>query len=165
MAQSAPTLVYQTRESETITGCVVGHVTSAARREILFTCYSGVVKSLVDRKQARKLGATTEDTSQLTEVQIKQEKTAKADHLQDEIAKLEQKLALEEQKVQSLVQKQKQLPRQASQQPASAAAQGSGQAQLATKGFKVDYRMNLVSQQAAYELTITSQRPIETILL
>ena len=60
-----------------ITGCTIGHVTSAARKEILFTCFSGAIKSLVDRRQARKIGATTEDTSQLTDAQIKQEKSVK----------------------------------------------------------------------------------------
>lgn len=50
VATSQPSLVYQIKDSETITGCVVGNVTSAARAEILFTCYSGAIKSLVDRR-------------------------------------------------------------------------------------------------------------------
>ena len=50
MGSSSPILVFETKDSETITGCVIGNVTSAARREVLFTCYSGAVKSLVDRK-------------------------------------------------------------------------------------------------------------------
>ncbi len=111
---SQPALVFQTKDNETITGCVIGHVTSAARSEILFTCYSGAIKSLVDRRQAKKLGATTEDTSQVTDAQIKQEKTAKLSALQSEVAKLEQKVALEEKKVDEQVQKQKQIPKQAS---------------------------------------------------
>lgn len=45
-----PTLVFEARDTESITGCVVGHVTSAVRSEILFTCYSGDIKSLVDRR-------------------------------------------------------------------------------------------------------------------
>ena len=68
---SQPDIVFEVKDSEVITGITVGHVTSAARREVLFTCYSGVIKSLVDKRQARKLGATTEDTTQMTEVQIK----------------------------------------------------------------------------------------------
>ena len=94
-----PTLVFQIKESEQITGCVVGHVTSAQRKEILFTCFSGAVKSLVDRKQARRLGTTTEDTTQLIDAQIKQEKSSKLTALQQEVQKLEQKLAQEEQKL------------------------------------------------------------------
>ena len=47
---SEPTLVFEVREQETITGVTVGHITSAARKEILFSCYSGAIKSLVDRK-------------------------------------------------------------------------------------------------------------------
>lgn len=64
---SQPVLVFETKDSETITGCVIGHVTSVVRREILFTCYSGAIKSLVDKRQARKLGATTEDTTQASD--------------------------------------------------------------------------------------------------
>ena len=66
-AASQPSLVSFIKDSETVTGSIVGNITSAARREILFTCYSGAVKSLVDRRQARKLGATTEDTTQITD--------------------------------------------------------------------------------------------------
>ena len=58
-----PSLVFETRDSDVITGCVVGHITNGARSEILFTCYSGKVKSLMDRRMARKLGAAVEDTT------------------------------------------------------------------------------------------------------
>ena len=68
---SQPLLAFVAKDTEVITGCVVGHVTSAARREILFTCFSGAIKSLVDRRQARKLGATTEDTTAMTEAEVK----------------------------------------------------------------------------------------------
>ena len=97
--QSEPDIVFLTKDTEVITGIVVGHITSAIRKEIMFSCYSGAVKSLVDKRQAKKIGATTEDTSQLTDAQIKQEKSAKLNVLTTEIAKLEQKAALEEQKV------------------------------------------------------------------
>ena len=92
VGQSAPILVFETKDSETITGCVVGNVTSAARKELLFTCYSGAVKSLVDRRQAKRLGATTEDTNQLTDAQLKQEKTTKAAALATEVTALEQRV-------------------------------------------------------------------------
>ena len=72
-----PALFFQVKETEAITGCVVGHVTSAARREILLSCYSGAIKSLVDKRQARRFGATTEDTQQMTEAQLKTEKDKK----------------------------------------------------------------------------------------
>ena len=32
-------------------------------------------------------------------------------------------------------------------------------------GFKVSYKLNLVPSIAAYDVTITSQRPIDTVLL
>lgn len=38
-------------------------------------------------------------------------------------------------------------------------------ANLENKGFKADYKMNLINSQAAYDLTITSQRPLDTIIL
>lgn len=36
---------------------------------------------------------------------------------------------------------------------------------LEAQGFRADFKLNLISHQAAYDLTITSQRPIDTILL
>ena len=98
-----PDIVFEVKDSEVITGITVGHVTSAVRREVLFTCYSGVIKSLVDKRQARKLGATTEDTAQMSEAQIKQEKSDKLNVLTQEIAKLEQKAEQEEKKVQEQI--------------------------------------------------------------
>jgi len=44
----------------------VGYITSVKAKEILISCYSGAIKSLIDRKYAKKLGAVTEDTSGLT---------------------------------------------------------------------------------------------------
>ena len=69
--------MFETRDSDTITGCVVGNITNGARVEILFTCYSGTIKALMDRRLARKLGAAVEDTSKVTDAQIKQEKQTK----------------------------------------------------------------------------------------
>jgi hypothetical protein len=77
--------VFEIKDSEVITGISIGHITSAARREVLFTCYSGMIKTLIDKRQARKLGATTEDTTQMTEVQLKQEKSEKLNVLTAEI--------------------------------------------------------------------------------
>lgn len=56
-------LVFETKENETITGLCCGHITSASKKEIIFSCYSGAIKSLVDKKAAKKMGAQTEDTS------------------------------------------------------------------------------------------------------
>ena len=47
------------------------------KKEILFSCYSGAVKTLVDKKHAKKLGAITEDSSSLTDAQLKIEKDKK----------------------------------------------------------------------------------------
>jgi len=60
-------LVFQGKETETITGIAVGYITSVKSKEILISCYSGTIKSLVDRKHAKKLGAVTEDASALTD--------------------------------------------------------------------------------------------------
>ena len=46
----AATLVHEMRETETVTGIDVGFITSATKKEILYTCFSGAVKSLIDRK-------------------------------------------------------------------------------------------------------------------
>lgn len=59
-------LVYETRESETITGIDVGFITSSSKKEILYTCYSGAVKSLIDRKSLKKFGTVTEDNTALS---------------------------------------------------------------------------------------------------
>ena len=56
-------LVFSAKEQETITGVAFGHITSSQKLEIIFSCFSGAIKSIVDRKQAKKIGATTEDTS------------------------------------------------------------------------------------------------------
>ena len=93
--------MFETRESDTITGCVIGHITNGARTEILFTCYSGTVKSLMDRRLARKLGAAAEDTTKVTDAQINKEKQTKLTSLQKEVAALEQKAAQEEEKFQA----------------------------------------------------------------
>jgi|Transcript_18065 hypothetical protein len=83
---SEPALVYETKDSDTITGFVVGHIASTARSEILFTCFSGAVKSLMDRRLARKLGAATEDTTKVTDAQINKEKQTKLAAMKTEIA-------------------------------------------------------------------------------
>lgn len=64
---SRPNLVFETKEKETITGIVVGNITSVKYKEVLFACYSGAVKSLVHKKQLAKMGTTTEDPHALTE--------------------------------------------------------------------------------------------------
>ena len=54
-------MVFETKEHDTITGLVVGNVTNTKHKEILFTCYSGALKSLVSKKQMTKMGTLTED--------------------------------------------------------------------------------------------------------
>ena len=46
---------------------MIGNITSATKKEILFSCYSGAIKTLVDKKHAKKLGAITEDSSALND--------------------------------------------------------------------------------------------------
>lgn len=45
----------------------VGNFTSSQKQEIIFTCFSGAIKSVLERKHAKRLGAMTEDTAGLTE--------------------------------------------------------------------------------------------------
>ena len=63
--------MFTIKEQDVVTGVVVGHITSATKKEILFSCYSGAIKTLVDRKHAKRLGTLTEDSSALTDAQLK----------------------------------------------------------------------------------------------
>ena len=67
-------MVFEIKQEETITGLAVGYITSATKKEILFTCFSGAVKSIIDKKAVKKLGAQQEDTKMTTDIQIKKEK-------------------------------------------------------------------------------------------
>ena len=78
-------LVFETKEHETITGLVIGNISNTKHKEILITCYSGAVKSLVNKKQMLKMGTLTEDTSNLTSQQIHDEQQQKMKVLQNEI--------------------------------------------------------------------------------
>lgn len=96
----------------------------------------------------------TEDTTEMTDAQIKKEKVTKTNALQDEIKMLEAKIAIEEQKVKEAAEKQKQIPKKAA--VAASSARGGPQAELQVSGFKVSYKLNLVPSIAAYDVTITS---------
>ena len=48
----------------------VGNFTSAIRKEILISCFSGAIKTLVDKKHAKKLGTLTEDAINMSEAQL-----------------------------------------------------------------------------------------------
>lgn len=45
-----PTLRFETQISESITGIDVGYITNPHKQEILISCYSGKIMSLVDSK-------------------------------------------------------------------------------------------------------------------
>ncbi len=54
--------MYEYREvNEQITGLTVGYVTSPKVPEILYSCYSGNIKSICEKKSAKKLGVATEE--------------------------------------------------------------------------------------------------------
>ena len=73
--QAMPTLVFQKRiDADTITGIAVGNVTNSVRKEVLISCYSGEIKTLVDKKHAKRLGTLTEDQIQVTDEQALKEK-------------------------------------------------------------------------------------------
>ena len=54
----------------------------------------------MDRKHAKKLGAITEDSSSLTDAQLKIEKAKKFEALKNDVAILEKKSTVEEVKLQ-----------------------------------------------------------------
>lgn len=93
------TLVFVHKESETITGLDIGFITSATKKEILFTCFSGAVKSLVDRKAAKKFGTNTE-AAQTTE-QAKKEKEQKLQELKKQVFDLQTKAETEQKKIEA----------------------------------------------------------------
>ena len=70
-----PTLLYQKKvNADTITGLAVGNITNSVRKEILIACYSGEIKTLVDKKHAKRLGTLTEDQIAVTDEQAMKEK-------------------------------------------------------------------------------------------
>jgi hypothetical protein len=72
-----PNLQFEMRDPETITGVAAGNISSTTYTELLFTCYSGAVKSLVQKKQLARMGTLTEDTDKMTKVQVDDEKQKK----------------------------------------------------------------------------------------
>ena len=58
--------MFETKDTDTITGIVIGNISNTKHKEILFTCYSGAVKSLVNKKQFVKMGTLTEDVKTLS---------------------------------------------------------------------------------------------------
>jgi hypothetical protein len=54
--------VFECRElDEQITGIACGYITSPKHPELIYTCYSGAVKSVCDRKSAKKIGVTLDE--------------------------------------------------------------------------------------------------------
>ena len=77
----------------------MGNITNTARREILISCYSGAIKTLVDRKHAKKLGTLTEDSNAMTEAQIMKEKEQKLQALKSDVVKMQSIAEHEEMKL------------------------------------------------------------------
>jgi hypothetical protein len=84
----------------------VGLVTSPKQPEIVYTCYSGSVKSVCDRKAAKKLGTTVDETALEQQVQQtplpgeeKKQKINKITELQQQVDRLKQLKEVEEQKI------------------------------------------------------------------
>lgn len=62
--------MFSIKEKEAITGVAIGNITSAMRKEILISCFSGAIKTLVDKKHAKRLGTLTEDAINMTDAQL-----------------------------------------------------------------------------------------------
>ena len=55
-------LEYETKENdEQITGLAIGLVTSPKYPEVVYSCYSGSIKSICDRKVAKRIGVALEE--------------------------------------------------------------------------------------------------------
>lgn len=60
--RQAATLEFECREQdEQITGLTVGFITTPKHPEVLYTCYSGAVKSICDRKSSKKIGMALDE--------------------------------------------------------------------------------------------------------
>ena len=78
-------LVWQHRESEeAITGLAVGNITSSQKKEILYSCFSGAIKSICNRANARQIGVAGEEPEAKPET-TKKEQLNKMQELQKEI--------------------------------------------------------------------------------
>ena len=96
--------------NEQITGVAAGYITSPKQPEIIYSCYSGQIKSICDRKNIRKLGlAMDEDQTQAqqSEPQQKKEKQKKIESLQEQVLDLEILKEEEEAKAESEIPNQK----------------------------------------------------------
>ena len=98
-------LVFSIKEQEVVTGIIVGHVTSSTKKELIFSCYSGAIKTLVDRKHAKRLGTLTENSEALTDMQAKQEKTKKMTEMKKDVEVLQMKAQSEQVKVDGMIKK------------------------------------------------------------
>ena len=95
-----PAIVYQKRvDCDTITGIAVGNITNSVRKEILLSCYSGEIKTLVDKKHAKRLGTLTENQIDVTDEQAQKEKQMKLTALKQDIFKMKTMVEKEDEKV------------------------------------------------------------------
>ena len=96
-----PVLVFEYKEpDEQITGLTYGFITSPKVPEVIYTCYSGAIKSICERKTAKKLGiATEEEIDSQPVMQSKKETSLKISQLETEVAKLQEIKKEEEIKV------------------------------------------------------------------
>jgi hypothetical protein len=58
---------------EAVTGITLGNITSSAKREILYSCFSGVIKSICNRGNAKQIGVAGEEADVKPEVAKKEQ--------------------------------------------------------------------------------------------
>ena len=81
-------MVWQYRETEeAVTGITLGNITSSQRREILYSCFSGMIKSICNRANAKQIGVAGEEPDLKPEV-AKKEQNNKIQELNKEIEQL-----------------------------------------------------------------------------
>lgn len=81
--------MFETKESQqTVTGTAVGNITNSTKKEILYSCYSGVVKSICPRHAAKQIGVSENEVAIKPEV-AKQEQEKQITELNQEIQDLE----------------------------------------------------------------------------
>jgi len=132
---SVAALRYENKVEESVTGIDVGNVTSPVKVEVVLSCYSGKVMSLMETKKGGQ-----EIQAKAT---LKKEKQEKIQGLQKDVELLKKKQA--EAELQERVQvKVNQMQ-----------AQGIGASDYG-ESFKVNYKMNIIPQEAAYSLFVDS---------
>ena len=87
----AACLVWEGRESEeTVTGVAIGHITSSLHKEIIYSCFSGAIKSICHLQHAKRNVPLSEEVTLVKPEVEKEEENQKISDLTKDVDLLEQ---------------------------------------------------------------------------